>query len=263
MSRSLSCVAACGLGLLGILVTMTGLSPRTPSQSSVTPWASLADQPLDQEQPRQQQAERTILSLVRALPDIAQLAAPTLHPSVRPVARPVEPPGRPELRPFWAKGPLVARVSDSSFGPRLRPADLLIPRPPTTLAKASDLLCIAVAIYHEARDQPLDGQLAVASVILNRTKEPERWGHTPCEVVAPVQFSFMTGSTTFPPIEEPEAWAIAVEMARETLERGPSSLVGEADHYHTPAVDPSWNEDMLHVIRIDDHIFFKDTMTQG
>ena len=175
----------------------------------------------------------------------------------------MEPPGRPQVRRFVATGPLVAKVLDSAFRPRVRPNELLVPDPPRTLAGASDLLCIAVAIYHEARNQPLDGQLAVASVILNRTRTPERWGSTPCEVVAPVQFSFMTGPTTFPPITEPEPWAIAVEMAREALERGPSSLVGQADHYHTPAVDPVWNEDMQQVIRIDDHIFFVDPMTQG
>ena len=62
----------------------------------------------------------------------------------------------------------------------------------TVLAGATDLQCLAVAIYHEARDQSLDGQLAVASVILNRAREPKRWGARPCDIVVPGQFSFLS-----------------------------------------------------------------------
>jgi ribosomal protein L14 len=180
-----------------------------------------------------------------------------------PVSPPIQAPGRPKARDFLASGPLVTRLADPTFGPVARPDDLLIPDPPADLAGASDLLCIAVAIYHEARDQALDGQLAVASVILNRTKEPDRWGATPCDVVVPVQFSFMRDDGSYPAIPKDEAWAIAVEMAREALERGPSTLVGQADHYHTPAVDPDWNEDMEQVVRIEDHIFFVDPKVRG
>ncbi|EYD77427.1 hypothetical protein Rumeso_00976 [Rubellimicrobium mesophilum DSM 19309] len=204
-------------------------------------------------------------------------AQPTLAPPSRiqgPAAFRGEALPRPRLRPFAAQGPLLARVSDEAFRPRARPVealfrpqarpgDLLLPDPPRTLAGASDLVCIAVAIYHEARDQPLDGQLAVASVILNRAALPDRWGGSPCAVITPGQFSFLTGWGTFPPIEDREAWAIAVEMAREALERGPSPLVGRADHYHTPAVHPRWGRDMVRVIQIDDHIFYAEPTGRG
>jgi hypothetical protein len=183
-------------------------------------------------------------------------------------------PPRPRLRPFTAEGPLLARLSGPSFGPRARPVralfrplarpgDLLVPDPPRTLATASDLQCLAVAIYHEARDQALDGQLAVASVILNRTEEPARWGASPCSVVVPVQFSVLSAQGGYPPIEDREAWAVAVEMAREALERGPSALVGQADHYHTPSVRPAWDEDMDQVIQIGSHIFYADARARG
>jgi spore germination cell wall hydrolase CwlJ-like protein len=39
--------------------------------------------------------------------------------------------------------------------------------------------------------------------------------------------------------------------------------VGEADHYHTPAVDPSWNQGMDQVVQIEDHIFFVDPQPKG
>ena len=196
---------------------------------------------------------------VSGLPSIS--VSPEAH--VRPVPRPQEAPGRPQVRDFFAGGPLVFRLTDPTFGPSARPVDLLVPDPPRRLAGASDLLCMAVAIYHEARNQTLDGQLAVASVILNRTKEPERWGATPCAVVVPVQFSFMREDGSYPAIPKDEVWAVAVEMAREALERGPSALVGQADHYHTPAVNPVWDKTMEQVVQIEDHIFFVELEARG
>lgn len=181
---------------------------------------------------------------------------------------------RPSRRPFAAEGPLLARLADPSFGPRARPVqavvrpqarpgDLLVPDPPQMLAGASEVQCLAVAIYHEARDQSLDGQLAVASVILNRARLPKRWGADLCGIVVPGQFSFLSPQGGYPRIDDREAWAVAVEMAREALESGPSALVGQADHYHNPAVQPAWQDEMRRVIQIGDHIFYTEAKANG
>ncbi len=206
--------------------------------------------------------------------EVSAPVLPTWDPFLRRTSQPLSSSPRPRLRPFAADGPLLARLSDPTFGPQARPAqalfrpkirpgDLLVPDPPRTLIGATDLQCLAVAIYHEARNQPLDGQLAVASVILNRAREPKRWGAGPCEVVVPVQFSFFSADGHFPPIQDQKAWAVAVEMAHEALEHGPSSLVGQADHYHTAGVHPRWQDSMRQVIRIGDHIFYNDPMGRG
>ena len=53
------------------------------------------------------------------------------------------------------------------------------------------LLCLQLAIYHEARGEPELGQIAVAQVILNRVSS-EPFPDTPCGVVyQPRQFSFI------------------------------------------------------------------------
>ena len=55
--------------------------------------------------------------------------------------------------------------------------------------------CIAVAVYHEARGESLEGQLAVARVIMNRAasgKYPSSWCGT---VKQPWQFSFVNPRT--------------------------------------------------------------------
>ena len=46
----------------------------------------------------------------------------------------------------------------------------------------STISCLALAIYFEARSEPIAGQLAVAQVILNRVVD-ERYPDTVCEVI--------------------------------------------------------------------------------
>src|SRR3546814_11077239 len=51
---------------------------------------------------------------------------------------------------------------------------------PTTRDAAHD--CLAATIYHESRAEPLEGQLAVAEVVINRTQSPS-FRRTICGVV--------------------------------------------------------------------------------
>lgn len=133
-----------------------------------------------------------------------------------------------------------------------------IPAPPASLQNASDLTCIAVAIYHEARDQTDLGQRAVASVILQRAAVPHRWGRTACDSVVPTQFSFMTSRYAYPPIEDMASWQKAVQFAAEVFLQGPMQELRGADHYHTTAVSPAWAPKMERVTVIDDHVFYAD-----
>lgn len=133
-----------------------------------------------------------------------------------------------------------------------------IPLPPASLRNASDLSCIAVAIYHEARDQEDFGQRAVASVILQRAAVPHRWGGTACDNVVPTQFSFLTSHYDYPPIDDMKAWEKAVRFAAHALLEGPMPELKGADHYHTTAVSPPWAPRMARVRLIDDHVFYVD-----
>lgn len=56
---------------------------------------------------------------------------------------------------------------------------------------AAAILCLSSVIHHEARGEPFDGKVAVASVVLNRVDDP-RFPDTVCEVVKqPKQFSWV------------------------------------------------------------------------
>ena len=55
---------------------------------------------------------------------------------------------------------------------------------------AAAALCLSSVIHHEARGEPREGQIAVASVVLNRVEDP-RFPNTVCGVVKqPKQFSW-------------------------------------------------------------------------
>src|SRR3546814_1142084 len=75
---------------------------------------------------------------------------------------------------------------------------------PTTRDAAHD--CLAATIYHESRAEPLEGQLAVAEVVINRTQSPS-FRRTICGVVTqPKQFSFVRNGAIPYPDRNSRAW---------------------------------------------------------
>lgn len=157
-----------------------------------------------------------------------------------------------------ADSALLWKAHSLSYSALKREALQLKASPPRSLQGASELSCLAVAIYHEARDQSTHGKLAVASVIQSRAQVPGRWGDDACQVVRPVQFSFMTSRYGFPSIDETQPWHDAVDMAVKSLIDGPLPELGGADHYHATYVDPDWRYKMIRIGRIGAHIFYRD-----
>lgn len=119
--------------------------------------------------------------------------------------------------------------------------------------------CMAVAVYHEARGESLEGQLAVARVIMNRTesaKYPDSW----CKVVKqPWQFSFVNRRTgRFPAVNErSEAWARAQAITRIAIANAAPILSYDVLWYHADYVAPSWGRRLTFVEKIGNHIFYR------
>ena len=171
--------------------------------------------------------------------------------------------------PADAKAPSVGRSALEQARPHNFPdyaiyskdVRRLLFEPPNSLVGETELACIAVAVYHEARGEKMAGQEAVASVIVQRAIVPHRWGRTPCAVVKPVQFSFMQDPSHIPPIEENVAWALALTVAVKALVEGPSPDLRGADHYHADSVSPTWPEAMERIEQIGAHIFYRDPLS--
>ena len=135
---------------------------------------------------------------------------------------------------------------------------------PVSARSAAERKCLAEAIYFEARGEPVNGQLAVAQVVINRLKNPA-YPNTICGVVYQnrtvrngCQFSFACDGIA-DRVTDRAAWNIATTLADEVANGTPSWMadVGSATHYHATYVRPRWARTMIKMVQIGEHIFYK------
>jgi N-acetylmuramoyl-L-alanine amidase len=119
------------------------------------------------------------------------------------------------------------------------------------------LMCLALNIYWEARNQSVAGQLAVAQVTLNRVLDP-RYSDNVCDVVYEhKQFSWYWDGKSDVPIEN-HAWERAYLIASAALDGSGHVALEGVTHYHAVYSKPYWKDHMVKVAKIDDHIFYID-----
>jgi spore germination cell wall hydrolase CwlJ-like protein len=123
-------------------------------------------------------------------------------------------------------------------------------------ARDADQECLAGAVYFEARSEPLQGQLAVADVVINRASSG-RYPTTICAVVTQrAQFSFIRNGR-FPEADRSsEAWRRAVAIARIARERLANQVAPNVLWYHADYVAPVWKRNLTRVSKIGAHIFY-------
>ncbi len=176
------------------------------------------------------------------------------------------------------------QVIDSPFAPKaLRPLSALeaeawnskVPEAKTAIASATpfsvtaaggqslsrSLQCMTAAIYYEAGNEPVDGQRAVAQVILNRMRSPV-YPHSVCGVVyqgserkTGCQFSF-TCDGSLARVPSASSWARASAVAAAALGGYVYAPVGWATHYHADYVVPYWAQSLSKLTTIGRHIFY-------
>ncbi|NNM77277.1 cell wall hydrolase [Sphingomonas sp. ID1715] len=115
--------------------------------------------------------------------------------------------------------------------------------------------CLAASVYFESKTEPLEGQLAVAEVIINRAKSG-RFASSICGVVFQKgQFSFVRGNG-FPPIaRNGYAWREAVAIAQIALADQWDSRASKALFFHASRVSPGWNK--VRVAQLGNHVFYR------
>lgn len=117
--------------------------------------------------------------------------------------------------------------------------------------------CLANAVYFEARGESLQGQLAVAEVVLNRARSG-RYPATWCGVVTQhAQFSFVRGGRIPAADRSSEAWQRAVAIARIAQQGTTRMLADNVLWYHANYVSPSWGRRLARSSVIGAHIFYR------
>lgn len=129
---------------------------------------------------------------------------------------------------------------------------MAISRPPVKTISQKSLNCLASAIWHEAGNQPQEGKIAVAEVILTRTKSSQ-YPNNICSVIRqPHQFSFVKNGWIpgIPNAHQQEMMSIAKGVYNGKLQ----SRVHGAMHFHANYVSPGWGYRFAG--QIGDHLFF-------
>lgn len=125
-----------------------------------------------------------------------------------------------------------------------------------------DLHCLALNIYHEARSEPLTGQLAVAQVTLNRVAS-DSFPESVCKVVKQggqkrnrCQFSWWCDGKSDQPNEE-KAWRKSLDLGRRVLADQSHDPTNGALYYHATYVSPKWSRSFQRTAQIGRHLFYR------
>lgn len=148
--------------------------------------------------------------------------------------------------------------------PEPKPADILTASLKPEPIAHDEMTCLAEAVYYEARGESIDGQRAVAEVVLRRTRD-HRFPSTVCGVVYQgahkrnaCQFSFACDGIGHGRRDK-TAWKRAVEVAAyETTGEGRLvDATAGAQYFHTTKVNPPWSRRFIRTARIGSHIFYR------
>ena len=122
--------------------------------------------------------------------------------------------------------------------------------------------CLTQAIYYEARNQSLTGQMAVADVVLNRV-ENRRYPNDVCGVVfqgskrrTGCQFSFTCDGSMKGRVER-RAMIEAQTVATAVLGGFRLELTDGATNYHANYVKPYWAPTLAQTAQVGDHLFYR------
>ena len=121
--------------------------------------------------------------------------------------------------------------------------------------------CMTDAIYYEAANEPVEGQRAVAQVILNRVHDT----HFPKSVCGVVyqgwerktgcQFSFVCDGSILRRHASAEGWTRLRPVAVAALSGYVHREVGTSTHYYATYVRPNWVRSVAEVADIGRHVF--------
>jgi len=116
--------------------------------------------------------------------------------------------------------------------------------------------CLANAVYFEARGESIEGQLAVAQVVLNRVAS-KKYPNTICEVVTQkAQFSFVENGVIPAANRASKPWKKAVAISQIALNNLDSKLSDQVLWYHADYVAPVWRKALDKETKIGLHIFY-------
>lgn len=133
--------------------------------------------------------------------------------------------------------------------------------------KDRECFYLAKAVYFEARGEPIEGQIAVANVILKRVSSVY-YPNTVEEVVkykrrGVCHFSYRCNSALSKGIRDIRSFEKSVDIASQALYIGVPDLTGGADHFLNKRLLkrlPRWAKVYEHTVDIGNHSFYRRSL---
>jgi spore germination cell wall hydrolase CwlJ-like protein len=117
--------------------------------------------------------------------------------------------------------------------------------------------CLAQAVFFEARGESLEGQLAVAQVVLNRAASGTFPSSICAVVTQPAQFSFVRRGRIPEADRTSDCWHKALAIADIARKRAlANEVASNVLWYHATYVSPSWGRQKTRFAQIGSHIFY-------
>ena len=157
----------------------------------------------------------------------------------------------------------AANAAKAANGPAELDVDVLDALPSASVGAQSE--CLAQAIYFESRGEPLEGQIAVAEVVLNRVDD-RRFPNSVCGVTKQgvgqgraCQFSYACDGRA-DVMKSPVARERSEKLAALMMEGRARTVTNGATYFHTRSIRPSWSRRMERTTAIGHHMFYRSPM---
>jgi spore germination cell wall hydrolase CwlJ-like protein len=142
--------------------------------------------------------------------------------------------------------------------PKPKPEPWILEKPVTK----EDITCLAKTIYFESRSEPIDGQFAVAEVVMRRVSNP-KFPNSICKVISQgskrlgkrCAFSWMCDGKSDRPRNK-KAFETSLTIAKMVTSPKYQPRFTKSTFYHATYVNPVWNKGMVVVNKIGNHIFY-------
>jgi len=167
--------------------------------------------------------------------------------------------------------PLLLNKQEQVVEVTQQPAPPVIQEIESDSISQTEMECLALNVYFEARNQDVESQLAVTMVVLNRAQN-SFWPDHICDVVKQgsyrdgyvsknkCQFSWYCDGLPDRPYEK-ETWQKILNVVDDGyyIWSNGYDITNGATNYHAKYVKPAWGNDynMHYVTTIGDHLFYR------
>ena len=148
--------------------------------------------------------------------------------------------------PFYQPKPIVKTDTKIIEVPHFIEKKVIVRVPiKLTFNDKQQIRCMADNAYYEARGEVRRGIIAVSNVVMNRTKEKEKFGSTPCSVIkkkynGSCAFTWVCDDTI---VEEknPQVYDAVYKITQDVYLRNVGDVTGGATYFHSAKVKRPWD----------------------